>query len=87
MIKSGMEVWLWLRSPEGGPGTPHVTHPQHDAPVTFAQPLRVGEHVMLVEADGCARQWLVTGLVHWPFGDPATDDTRQTTPHVVAILE
>ena len=87
MIKSGMEVWLWLRDPERGPGRPHEHHPSHDAPVLFAQPPRVGDHVMLTEADGCVRQWLVAAIVHHPFGDPATDDTRQTTAHVVAILE
>ena len=80
-------VWLWLRAPGDGPGTPHEAHPQHDAPVTFAQPVRVGDHVMLAEADGCTRQWVVTGIVHHPLGDPLADDDRVTTAHVVAILE
>lgn len=86
MITVKTEVWLWLRAPLGGPDTPHETHPNHDAPVAFAQPPRVGDHVMLREADGCMRQWVVTGLMHWPYGNPDTDDYRQATGHVVAYL-
>jgi hypothetical protein len=86
MIESRVEVWLWLRAPGGGPGVPHEHHPAHDKPMVFAQPVRVGDHVMLAEADGCIRQWVVGSVVHYPQGNPDSEDFRTTTTHVVAVL-
>jgi hypothetical protein len=54
--------------------------------MVFAQPVRVGDHVMLAEADGCIRQWVVGSVVHYPQGNPDSEDFRTTTTHVVAVL-